>query len=77
MTKNDLVYIRHMADSLDKILSYTSGMDQQGFLGNTLVQDGVIRQFEIMGEAVKHLSEEFRNKYPDIPWKKWRDCAIN
>jgi uncharacterized protein with HEPN domain len=70
MKKDDLVYIRHMADSLKKILAYTAGMDKKSFLSNSLVQDGVIRQFEIIGEAVKHLSDEFREKHPAVPWKR-------
>ena len=34
-----------------------------------LVQDGVIRQIQIIGEAVKRLSDELRSKYPHIPWQ--------
>ncbi|MCS6846893.1 MAG: DUF86 domain-containing protein [Anaerolineae bacterium] len=32
-------------------------------------QDAVIRNLEIIGEATKHLSKEFRERHPDIPWK--------
>ncbi len=39
------------------------------FIINNLVQDGVIRQIEIIGEATKSLSESLREKYPEIPWK--------
>jgi len=45
-------------------------MDEQSFLENPLIQDAVIRNFEIIGEATKNLSMEFRKKYPDIAWKK-------
>jgi len=34
------------------------------------VQDAIVRRLEIIGEAVKSIDEYFRNKYPDIPWKK-------
>lgn len=44
-------------------------MDYESFLANRLVQDGVIRQFEIIGEATKNLSEAFRNLHSAIPWK--------
>ena len=35
-----------------------------------MLQDAVIRNFEIIGEATKRLSIEFREEYPDVPWKK-------
>lgn len=40
------------------------------FLNNSLIHDAVIRNFEIIGQATKKLSEDFRAKYPDIAWKK-------
>lgn len=40
------------------------------FLKNNLIQDAVIRNFEIIGEATKKLDEDFRAKYPEIEWKK-------
>ncbi len=39
------------------------------FYENFLVQDGVIRQLEVIGEAVKNLSKEIREENPHIPWK--------
>lgn len=45
-------------------------MDMHGFLDNRLVQDGVIRNFMVMGEAVKRLSTSLRESHPDMPWKK-------
>lgn len=39
-------------------------------MNNNLVQAGVVREIEIMGEATKRLTNEFKEKYPDIPWKK-------
>jgi uncharacterized protein with HEPN domain len=45
-------------------------MDEPSFLQNSLIQDAVIRNFEIIGEATKHLSSEFREKYPNVDWKK-------
>lgn len=69
MGKEDIVYLRHIFDAISRTDEYTQGMDYNDFAGNHLVQDGVIRQIEIMGEATKKLSESIRNKYPDVPWK--------
>ena len=46
-----------------------SGVEYEDFLGNKLKQDGIIRELEIIGEASKQLSLEFKEKYSDIPWK--------
>jgi uncharacterized protein with HEPN domain len=69
MQKSNLYYLLHIKDCILKIEEYTDTLNQQNFLKNSLVQDAVIRNFEIIGEATKQLSKEFRLKYPDIPWK--------
>ncbi|MGJ3235285.1 HepT-like ribonuclease domain-containing protein [Marivirga sp.] len=45
-------------------------MNERDFLNNSLIQDGVIKNLEIIGEAKKQLDPEFRLKYPNIEWKK-------
>lgn len=48
MIKDDTVYLRHILDAINKILEYTHGLDYEGFRVYSLVQDGVIRQLEII-----------------------------
>lgn len=51
-------------------------MTEEVFMGNTLVQDAVIRQFEVIGEAAKKVSPEFRQQHAAVPWSfmaKMRD----
>ena len=67
--KDDRVYLQHIHDAIGRILSYTAG-DRDAFLANPQAQDAVIRNLEIIGEAVKHLSPELRQQHPDIPWKQ-------
>lgn len=69
MIKDDTVFLRHILDAINKIQEYTKGMDYEDFRASSLVQDGVIRQLEIIGEATKNLSQEIREKHPYIPWK--------
>jgi uncharacterized protein with HEPN domain len=64
-------YLLHMLDALDAILSYTSGVDQEGFLANRMLLDAVVRNIGIIGEAAKQLLDvapEFSNKHPEIPF---------
>ncbi len=68
MTKDNTVYIEHIKASINKIISYTKDFDEDRFNDNTLVQDAVIRQLEIIGEATKRVSPDFRQKHLKIPW---------
>lgn len=80
MQKDDLVFVSHILESITKIEKYVEGLTSNDFANNDLVQDGVIRNFEIVGEATKHLSISFREKHLEIPWKKiagMRDILIH
>ncbi len=48
---------------------YVNEMDFDAFSKNELVQDGVMRKLEIIGEASKRLSKEFKESTSEIPWK--------
>jgi uncharacterized protein with HEPN domain len=77
--KNDLLYLRHIHDAALKIESYIA-VGRDVFMTMTHWQDAVVRQLEIMGKAAKRISEEFRTKYPDIPWRRiagMRDVLIH
>ena len=69
MIKNDNIYIEHIIDSLNKVLVYIKDLSLEEFESKTMVQDACIRQFEIVGEATKRITEELKEKNPDIPWK--------
>ena len=70
MKKDELIYINHILDCIDKIQNYTDKINKDEFLNKPIIQDAVIRNLEIIGEATKHLTQEFRSKYPEIEWKK-------
>lgn len=77
---DDMPYLRHILDAIARVEEYTRGVDQEAFERTPLVQDGVIRQIMVIGEAVKLLSEELRDKYPSIPWRdvaRMRDTLIH
>ena len=71
MSKRDVrLFLYDILECIEKIEKYTKDMDFDDFVKNDLVVDAVIRNLEIIGEAVKNIPEDFRSKYPDIPWKK-------
>jgi len=69
MPRDDLVYLRHILDAISKVETYLAGIDSSAFLAQSLLQDGVIRQIEIIGEAVRRISQNLRDEYPYIPWQ--------
>ena len=69
MKRDDSVYLRHILDAIAKVDAYLQDVDEVAFLQSSLVQDAVIRQIEIVGEAARHLSRELREAHPDVPWQ--------
>ena len=68
MKQSDSVYLAHILDAIHQIEIYTAGLDYDQFLEIRLVQDGVIRQLEIIGEASRNLSVDFQTQHPETPW---------
>lgn len=67
MNKNDTPYLRHILDATARIEEYIHSVDEDDFHRQSLVQDGVIRQIEIIGEATKQLSSKLREIYLFCP----------
>lgn len=69
MKKDNQVYLDHILDAITQIKTYIKEVDYKGFSNSRLIQDAVIRELEIIGEATKNLSENIKKKNSDIPWK--------
>lgn len=70
MIKDDLAYIDHILDCIRKINEFSKGFSLKEFKTNELVQDAIIRNIEIIGEASKKISNETKHNYNEIPWKE-------
>ena len=75
MQKDNLVYIKHIRDSIYKIENFTSGLSKEDFLSeeNQVVQSGVVRELEVIGEATGKISAEYRQSHGDVPWRDMID----
>ena len=69
MARDELVYLHHILDAINTIEEYLQGVNEKQFNSTRLLQDGVIRQIEIVGEAVRHISTDIRKTYPEVPWQ--------
>lgn len=68
MTKDNSVYLLHIRDALQQIVDYTRGVSEEQFRQSRLLQDGIVRELEIVGEASRNLSDEFRHGHEEVPW---------
>lgn len=66
--KDDFANLEDIRIAGELIRSFLNGVSHEKFLQSDLVQSAVIRQLEVMGEAVKRLTPEFRAAHPSIPW---------
>ena len=76
---NDSVYLQHIRDALADIVAYT-GAGRDVFFAERMRQDATLRKLEIIGQAVKKLSDETRSREPEIAWKQiagMRDKVIH
>ena len=75
----DRLYLESIRDCLERIAEYTDS-GESSFMASRLIQDGVIRNLEGIGEATKNLSPELRAASPEIPWRQiagMRDVLIH
>jgi len=66
--KSDLVYLHHIRDAIAQIEEYVKGKSVAAFRRDRLLQDGVIRQLSIIGEAARHVSVGLQQSNSDVPW---------
>ena len=63
-------FLKDIQEAIRRIQTYTKNLKFQDFLTDILTQDAVVRNFEIIGEAVKNVPDELKEKFSQIPWKK-------
>jgi uncharacterized protein with HEPN domain len=70
-------YLAHIAVAIERATNYVRPLpDRAAFEQNPLVQDAVVRNIEIIGEAVNHIhrvAPEFIAQHPELPWQDMRD----
>lgn len=67
---NDRIYLLHILDCINAVEKSISGLSKRDFKEDKDIQDAIVRRIEIMGEAVKNISNKTKNLFPQIAWKK-------
>ncbi len=70
MIKEPSIFIEHILKSIERIESFSKGISKEKLFENELIQSAIIRQIEIIGEAVKNFPKEFTKKYSSVSWSE-------
>ncbi len=70
------LYLKDILKSIDRIREYTSSLSFEEFAKDDIKVDAVMRNLEIIGEAVTQLPKEIKEKYNNVPWKDIQDFRI-
>ena len=80
MSRDYKVYLEDILEAIDKIRTYTVGMSAGTFAADSKTLDAVLRNLEVIGEAVKRVPDEVRSQHQQVEWKKiagLRDILIH
>jgi uncharacterized protein with HEPN domain len=79
VSKDPRVYLAQILERIERIEDFTR-TGRESFFRELLIQDAVIRNFEVIGEAAKRVPKGFREQHPEIPWRDlaaFRDVLIH
>ncbi len=78
--RSDIAYLHDMLEAIQQVQSYVQGYDYEAFLQDRKTRDAVIRNLEVIGEAVRKLSRSLRARHPQVEWRAiagFRDRLIH
>ena len=70
MSRDYSVYLEDVRDAIDRIRRYTDGLSREEFENDDKTVDAVVRNLEIIGEAIKQIPDTIRSAHPDVEWRK-------
>ena len=68
--RDQIFFLEDILEAIERIEEYTEDMDYKDFKNDRKTVDAVLRNLEVIGEAVKNLSEDIKKRYPEIEWRR-------
>lgn len=69
-SRHDRLYLYDIIECCDRVASYINGVREEDYHSNPMLQDALVRNIEVVGEAVKNLSQELKDAFPKIAWSQ-------
>ncbi|MGQ0543183.1 MAG: HepT-like ribonuclease domain-containing protein [Blastocatellia bacterium] len=69
-SRHDRLYLYDIIECCDRVADYVNGVREEDYQVNPMLQDALVRNIEVVGEAVKNLSSEITDAYPNIAWSQ-------
>ena len=69
-SRHDRLYLYDIIECCDRVADYINGVREEDYQVNPMLQDALVRNIEVVGEAVKNLSQEITNAHPNIAWSQ-------
>jgi len=70
MKRDEILFLKDILNSISNIETFSKNLSKEKLTSNRLKQSAIIREFEIIGEAVKNISNKTRDKYTSVEWRK-------
>ena len=64
-----IFYVQDMREFAEKVLAYTSGLDQEAWLADGLIYDATLHNIQIIGEAATQVPDDVQEAHPEVPWR--------
>ncbi|MBK9215584.1 MAG: DUF86 domain-containing protein [Chloracidobacterium sp.] len=67
-SRHDSLYLYDIIECCERVADYVNGVVESDYDVNPMMQDALVRNIEVIGEAVKNLSQELKEAHPNIAW---------
>ena len=71
--RTDVLYLTDIRESIEAVFQYTQDISYDDFVNDRMRYSAVIREFEIIGEAVGKLTDSLKKEYPEVAWQDIKD----
>lgn len=70
MTRPDALYLRHMLDAIDRVIEATQRVTREDFNRDWMIQDAIVHELQILGEAAGRVSRAVTDQHSELPWRQ-------